>query len=241
MIITKTRKEVIAIKQEDHAAFAGFLLERWSDHGFKHDERREAIIRATGQHDNGWKEFDAAPRIDEKTGLPVDFRKITPEEIHDIWMRGSQRFVVEEPYVAMLITHHAYSLHEHAHNNRSDIWKDFFVTLARQRAFLRDSMGLTHNDIEHGYSFLRMADWFSLKYCTEPKLGAARPAQYAGYKLVREEDEFRFRPYPFIDHDIRYELPVYVLNKKGYKSTAEAQEDLAEPEMREITLNPLEL
>ena len=240
MIITKTRKEVIAVKQEDHAAFAGFLLERWSDHGFKHDPRREVIIRATELHDNGWREFDAAPRLDSKTGLPVDFRKITPEETSEIWMRGSQRFAVEEPYLALLITHHAYALHEHAHN-RAGVWNDFFVTLARQRAFLRDSLGLTHNDIEHGYSYLRMADWFSLKYFTEPKLGATRPAQYAGYKLVREDDSFLFRSYPFIEHGIRYQIPVYVLNKKGYKSEAELQEDLQEPEMREIILNPLGL
>ena len=240
MIVTKTRKEVIAIKQEDHAAFAGFLLERWSDHGFKHDEQRETIIRATREHDNGWREFDAAPRIDSKTKLPVNFKKIEPEETNDIWIRGSQRFVKDEPYVAMLITHHAYALHEAKHS-RSGIWNEFFTTLARQRAFLRDSLGLTRNDIEHSYSFLRMADWFSLKYCSEPKLGAGRPAIYAGYKVMRDEHVFRFRPYPFIDHDIRYEMPVYVLNRKGYESTEELQKDLEIPEMREIILNPLQL
>ncbi|MCE2503634.1 MAG: DUF3891 family protein [Chlorobi bacterium] len=240
MIVTKTREEVIAIKQEDHAAFAAFLLERWSDHGFKHDERREAIIRATSEHDNGWGEFDAAPRIDNKTRLPVNFKRVTPEETNEIWMRGSQRFVKEEPYVAMLITHHAYALHESAHK-RSGIWNDFFVTLARQRAFLRDALGLTHNDIEHSYSFLRMADWFSLKYCSEPKLGANRPDQYAGYKVMRDDNTFRFRPYPFIDHNIGYELPVYVLDRNGYKSREDVQKDFQVPEMREIILNPLEL
>lgn len=240
MIITKQRRQVTAVKQTDHAAFAAFILERWSDHGFRHDPVREQVIVATREHDNGWREFDDAPRIDEKTKLPVDFKNISPEETYEIWMRGSQRFMEENPYVALLITHHAYSLHEHAHN-RTGIWKEFFVTLAKQRGALRDSLGMTHNDVEHGYSFLRMMDWFSLMFCSNPKLGHARPAQYAGYKVKRDEDSLLIRPYPFSERDLKYELPFYSLNPKGYDDPEALQSDLSTPSTLEITLNPLEL
>lgn len=240
MIITRQRKNITAIKQEDHAAFAAFLLERWSDHGFKHDPIRDAVIMATREHDNGWKEFDAAPRINPKTRLPIDFKNPSPEETYEIWMRGTRRFIKENPYVALLITHHAYSLHEHAHN-RSGIWKDFFVTLARQRGELRDMLGLTHNDVEHGYSFVRMMDWFSLMFCSNLKLGHARPAQYAGYKVKRDGEAFLFRPYPFADRNLRYQLPVCMLNPDGYDSTEQAAADLANPTHIEIVINPLEL
>lgn len=240
MIITKNRKEVIAIKQEDHAAFAAFMLERWSDHGFRHDPQREAIITATREHDNGWHDFDAAPRINPKTKLPVDFKNINDEETYAIWVGGSQKFIEQDPYVALLITHHAYSIHEHAHN-RAGIWKEFFVTLAKQRGGLRDQLGLTHNDVEHGYSFLRMMDWFSLMFCSTRTLGHIRPALYAGYKLKRDEDAFLFRPYPFAERELHYRMPVYRLNPKGYNTTEEAQQDLQEPTMWDIHINPLEL
>ena len=240
MIITKQRKKITAIKQEDHAAFAAFLLERWSDHGFKHDPIREAVIKATGEHDNGWREFDAAPRINPKNRLPIDFKNLSPEETFEIWMRGSRRFIDEDPFVALLITHHAYAIHEHTHN-RSGVWKEFFTSLAQQRGQLRDQLGLTHNDVEHGYSFLRMMDWFSLMFCSNLKLGNARPAQYAGYKVKRDGSSFLFRPFPFVERAMVYQLPVYMLNPDGYDSTEEAQNDLQKPTYLEITINPLEL
>ncbi len=240
MIITKQRKKITAVKQEDHAAFAAFLLERWSDHGFKHDAIRDSVIKATREHDNGWREFDAAPRINPKTRLPIDFKNPSPEETFEIWMRGSQRFIEDDPYVALLITHHAYSIHEHAHN-RSGIWKEFFTGLAKQRGTLRDELGLTHNDVEHAYSFLRMMDWFSLMFCSNLKLGHTRPAQYAGYKVKRDKDSFLFRPFPFVERGLRYELPIYLLNPDGYDSTEETQADLQEPTYMEILINPLEL
>jgi hypothetical protein len=240
MIVTKTRQETIGIRQEDHAAFAAFILEQWNDHSLKHDEQRELIITAAREHDNGWREFDAAPRLDTKSRLPVDFKKITPEETYEIWMRGSQRFIDEDPYLALLITHHAYSLHEHT-TNRTGIWKEFFVTLAQQRGRLRDSLGLTHNDIEHCYSYIRMADWLSLMFCCNPKLGAQRPATYAGYKVTRIDNTFRFRPYPFGGAHVRYELPVYPLEPKGYDDPKGLKKDLKKPQMREIVIMPLEL
>lgn len=240
MIVTKTRKEVIGVRHDDQAAFGAFLLEEWNDHNLKHDPRREQIITATRLHNNGWIEFDEDPRLDPKTNLPVEPKKLTPEEIYAIWMRASERYLEEDPYVALLITHHAYTLHEHT-QNRKGIWEDFFVTLARRRGRIRDELGLTHNDIEHGYSFLRMAEWFSLMYLTKPKLGAERPVVYAGYKVARRENKLLIRPYPFIEHDISYQIPVVLLDRKGYAKQGDLKKTLKSGETREIIINPLEL
>lgn len=239
MIVTKTRKEAIGVRHDDQAAFGAFLLEEWNDHSLKHDPRRRQIITATRNHNNGWVEFDRNPRLDEKTGLPVDPKKLTPEEIYEIWMRASERFIEEDPYVALLITHHAYTLHEHT-QNRKGVWEDFFVTLARRRGKIRDELGLTHNDIEHGYSFLRMAEWFSLMYLTKPKLGAERPVVYAGYKVARRDDELLIRPYPFVEQRLTWQIPVIPLEKKGYAKQADLKKALKKDEMREIVINPLE-
>ena len=140
MIVTKTRAETIGIRQEDQAAFSAFLLEEWNDQALKHEARREQIIRATRECNTGFREYDAAPRMDPKTKLPVDYRKITPEEVNEIWMRASERFLDDDPYIALMITHHAYTLHEHT-QNRTGVWKDFFVTLAQRRGRIRDELG----------------------------------------------------------------------------------------------------
>jgi len=239
MILQKYKRQITAIRQEDHAAFAGFLLEHWLDHGFPHHPNREAIIRAAHQHDNGWHQFDATPRLDPKTKLPVDFQRITPEETFQIWMEGSQRFVESDPLVALLITHHAYALHEHI-SRRIGIWQEFFTNLAKRRAALRDSLGLQHNDIERLYSYLRMADIFSLQFCMNRALGAERPERYAGYNYRRDGNQFQFRPFPFTSRQLVYRLPTYPLERTGYDDPQALQAAMKKPVMEEIAILPLE-
>ncbi|MCC7439923.1 MAG: DUF3891 family protein [Armatimonadetes bacterium] len=239
MIIQKHKRQITAIRQEDHAAFAAFLLEHWLDHGFPHHPDREAIIRATREHDNGWHQFDAQPRLDAKTKLPVDFQRVTPEETFQIWMEGTARFAETDPLVALLITHHAYTLHEHIHR-RTGIWQEFFVGLAKRRGALRDSLGLQHNDIERLYSYLRMADLLSLQFCMNRTLGAERPERYAGYAYRRDANQFQFRPYPFTSRRLTYALPTYPLERTGYNDVSELQAAMQKPVIEEITIAPLE-
>ncbi len=239
MIIQKNRKQITAIRQQDHAAFAAFLLENWSDHGFPFDPDREKIIFATRVHDDGWKEYDDNPRLDPKTKLPVDFLHVDVEETYDIWMRGSKMYIDHDPLIALLITHHAYALHENAHK-RDGVWKRFFVELAQQRAALRDQLGLVHNQVERIYSFLRMADWFSLNYCLDPKLGVDRSEKYAGYTVRREGNTMQFRPYPFHARELHYRLPVYPLDKSGYEDQAALRAAMKKPVIEEVTITPLE-
>lgn len=242
MILQRNTNEVLAIKQVDHAAFAAFLLEHWSDHKFPQNPSRDAILTATREHDNGWIVYDNNPRLDEKTGLPVDFMSVTPEEKFEVWQRGTKRYLESDPFVAILITHHAYALHENEYK-RNDAWKDFFTMLAKQRAELRTRLGITQNQVEMAYSFLRMADWFSLAYCMYPDLGREKPEKYGGYSHRRDGDdgsEYQFRPFPFDDRDIEYQLPVYPLNAKGYSSHEALMADLATPEYRTVRLSVLE-
>lgn len=239
MILQKHKRQTTAIRQEDHAAFAGFLLEHWLDHGFPHHPNRQEIIRATHQHDNGWSLFDAKPRLDAKTKLPVDFQRVTPEETVEIWNRGTEKFVETEPLVALLITHHAYTLHEHIHR-RTGVWKDFFIGLAKRRGALRDLLGLQHHDIERLYSYLRMADLFSLQFCMNATLGAAHPERYAGYVYRRDGNQFQFRPFPFTSRQLSYQLPTYPLDRAGYDDVKKLQAAMKKPVMQEIIITPLE-
>src|SRR5688500_10978128 len=214
MIVQRQRTGKLAVKQEDHAAFAAFILENWAAHSFPNHPDRDNIIIATREHDTGWRAFDESPRLDAKTNLPVDFTKIMPQEANTIWTQAADRFIEKQPFVALLITHHAYTLHE-ATSRRDSKWKQFFIDFARRRAALRDQLGLTHNEVEHPYSFVRMADWFSLQFCLDPKLGEERPERYAGYSVKREANCYLFRPYPFSSRKLNYTLPVYPLPPKG--------------------------
>jgi len=238
MILQRTPDGVIAIKQEDHAALAGFMLEHWSDHNFAHDPERDEIILATREHDNGWREFDDPPRLDPATGFPVEFTGIGADESFRIWERGSRKYIDSDPFVALLITHHAYSIHEQSHK-RDPEWKAFFTEFAQQRAALRAQLGLAHPQVERAYSYLRMMDWFSLAYCMHHDLGAEKPEQYAGYHFKRIGTELLMRPYPFDVRDLHYELPVYPLRPEGYADEESLRAAFEKPEYQEVILNPL--
>jgi Protein of unknown function (DUF3891) len=238
MILQRTPDGIVAIRQEDHAAMAAFFLEHWSDHNFAHDPEREKIILATREHDNGWHEFDAKPRLDEATGLPADFRSMTAEETVTIWQRGTAKYLESDPFVALLITHHGYSLHEQEHK-RNPAWKQFFTEFAQLRAEIRNRLGLTQPDVERAYSYLRMMDWFSLAYCMNYELGREKPEQYAGYNFRRTGAEFLFRPYPFDARGLHYKLPTYPMRPEGYASQQELAAAFKTPVIHEVTLTPL--
>ncbi len=238
MILQRTPDGILAIKQEDHAAFAAFLLEHWSAHNFLHDAEREQIIFATREHDNGWEKVDAAASPDPQTGLPLEFTNITAEDAFDIWRRGTRKYIDSEPFVALLITHHAYSIYEQSHK-RDPAWKAFFTEFAQQRAELRNRLGFDHPHVERAYSYLRMMDWFSLDFCRNYSLGPERSEQYAGYNYKRVGNEFLFRPYPFDSKDLSYRLPVYPLQQEGYTDEKALRAALKKPEYLDILLNPL--
>jgi hypothetical protein len=238
MILQRTPEGTLAIKQVDHAALAAFFLEHWSDHNFAHDPERELIILATRDHDNGWEEFDDKPVLDPETRLPLDFTNVGVEESTRIWQRGTEKYLDTEPFIALLITNHAYSIHENTHK-RDPAWKGFFTEFAQQRAELRTRLGLTQPQVERAYSYLRMMDWISLAYCLRYDLGAEKPEQYSGYNIRRTGNELLLRPYPFDAKDLRFQLPVYRMRDEGYDDTPSLQAAFEQPQYLEVVLNPL--
>lgn len=238
MILEATPDGTIAILQSDHAAFAAFLLEHWSSHNFMHDPQRAEIIRAAREHDNGWIGFELVRDLDPRTRLPRPFSDVTPDEAAHVWRRGTQTHIAGDPFIALLITHHAYTIHENVHKGDPE-WKGFFTEFARQRAELRDALGLDHPAIERAYSYLRMADWFSLRFCMSYDLGAETPERYAGYQFRRVDTRLLFKPYPFDARELRYELPFYRLDARGYDTMEAARAAFNTGESMTIFVEPL--
>ena len=52
------------------------MMEHWVSLGAA--ERREEVLRAVRDHDNGWREPDAAPTVDPKTGAVLDSSPSAP-------------------------------------------------------------------------------------------------------------------------------------------------------------------
>ena len=113
--------ELWCISQPDHAAAAGYLAAHWGNGEFARPGRyapfpdperlRAETVLAIAEHDNGWWEWEADPQIDPADGLPLDLTSLQQADGLRRWHLGVSRFQHHHPYIALLISLHAYWLH----------------------------------------------------------------------------------------------------------------------------------
>ncbi len=121
MLKRQVGDQLWCITQPDHAAVSGYLAAHWGNGdftrpgyfaAFSQPERlRSETILANAEHDNGWWEWEADPQRDAADGLPLDLTSMKQCDDFARWRLGVPRFRDPHPYVALLISLHAYWLH----------------------------------------------------------------------------------------------------------------------------------
>jgi hypothetical protein len=164
VIIRPSGNSLICITQPDHAALAADIMSHWRAHALDDNPRRERILFALREHDNGWIEEDRHTHVDE-LGTPLDFVSVPAEVKHRIWPRAVARFERDRPYEAALIAQHAVTVH--APQRRDSAWQPFFDTMERARG---RCMGGVQPPMSRGrfladYRFVRIGDLLSLLFC----------------------------------------------------------------------------
>jgi len=150
------------VTQPDHAHLAGEILSLWRADGLAANPRRGEVVFAGREHDNGWREADAAPRC-AADGRPVDFIAMPRDLRIEIWERGTTRFLERRPYAALLIVRHARDLHRD--RRREPGWREFLERLARRERRLRREQRVSGRALAADYRLLSMADKISLAAC----------------------------------------------------------------------------
>jgi len=154
---------VRVVTQPDHARFAAQLLSLWRAGGLPEHPRREWLLFAVREHDNGWREADSAPTVDPTDGRPLDFLAIPPIARRDIWLRGIERYAIRHPYTALLITEHAETLHRPA----DALLEELFEALEPRRDEWLTEIGVDRSLLRRDYDWLRLADRLSLALCSD--------------------------------------------------------------------------
>ena len=90
MIVRLVRDRILLIAQPDHAHVARTIMESCVPLAAR--PRRDAILHAIGEHDNGWAEEDAAPIVDPETGSVGDFARLPPPLAFCTASPDAQRF-----------------------------------------------------------------------------------------------------------------------------------------------------
>ncbi len=230
MIIQSHDRDLVLIRQRDHAALAGRLMAAWQADGLPDNPRRDAILIATAAHDDGWIEVDAAPTVDAG-GQPVDFITAPLAVKQGVWPRAVDALAWDQPYAAALVAQHA--LTAYADHRDKPEWQTFFAAMAERRTALlarcdRDAPSANLSagasaKVNHDYRLVRMGDILSLIVSG----GWRQPYEYDGRQLAREGDRLTISPDPFAGATVPLALPVRRIARRRYASDEELRAALA--------------
>lgn len=199
------------ITQSDHAALAGRIMEHWASLGVA--GRRDSILRAVREHDNGWREPDAAPSVDPATGAILDFIGIATAVKQGVWRRCLDG-VSDAPWTAALVAQHAISVYDRFRGDPA--WDVFFADMEAARTSFLASAGLAMESLVRDYVYVRLGDLASLAFCnawSEPQmLGPWTIRLLDGRNLLVE-------PNPFV-HDVPIAVDARALPLTPFASDA---------------------
>ena len=205
----------LMITQPDHARFSAELLSLWRP--LAGHPRREELHFATREHDNGWRETDAAPHWDPERGRPHDFLSLPREERIELWQRGTARFAGEHPYSALLITRHAIRLHE---GRSGEEWESFREYLDELYANLLEATGASEVDAD--YQWLDLADLISLAVCNR----WPEPFGRYGFRGHFQDGTLHLDPFPLAG-STGFRIPCRRIPRRAYRGDADLGGELA--------------
>jgi hypothetical protein len=185
MIVQERGEELWVIRQTDHALLAGFLARQWGNDLFRRPEGFESFCLAVREHDNGWGEWELAPRIDPKRRVPYTFMSIPTEEHVGLYQRGIERVVQVDRYAGLLVSLHCAGLYDrskatipgfsakYVKSTESRVVSEFLQSLKLQQLRLKVDLrgnpatkGLTEEkSLETNRRALEALDRLSLYFC----------------------------------------------------------------------------
>lgn len=228
MIVTSSDGQLLFITQPDHARFSAELLSLWRTDGLPVHPRRAELLFAVREHDNGWRETDAAPQWDPARRRPHDFLSIPRETRIDLWQRGTARFAGEHPYAALLITRHAIQLHR---ERRGEEWQPFLDYLAELYQGLSAAAGLPDEEIDVDYRWLDLTDLLSLAVCNRWPDAFGR----YGFQGLFREGTLLLEPFPLAGAT-GFQIPCRRIPDRAYRGDADLGGELAAARWTELAV-----
>jgi hypothetical protein len=111
MVLRREGDAVLAIGQPSHAWLSGQLARAWGNDRFGALDPREEVCLAAAQHDAGMADWDAAPTLNARTGLPHSFIEMPVETHVELWSRAWEIVLPQSRYAALLVSLHGTALY----------------------------------------------------------------------------------------------------------------------------------
>ena len=209
MIVVHDGPSFLLVTQNDHAHFSGELLSLWRADGLPEHARRDDIVFAAREHDNGWREADSAPRVDRESGEPYGFLSLPAPDRIEIWRRGIRRYRERRPYAALLIVQHALSLHTSV--GAGDEYAELLDEVRVSRDELLERTGASEADLLDDYPWIQITDAISLVACRCFEGDRTR----VGRRFWRENGDLVIHPLPLAGAT-RFRIPCRRIERRRY-------------------------
>ena len=180
MILRPHSESVLFITQPDHAILACDVARHFDE--LDGHPRRDAILHAVREHDNGWHEPDEALIFDETSGRALDFVGAPDAVKQSVWPVAIDRVTNDSTYAAALIAEHAAFVY--GANRDKAAWHGFFDDMERRRDDLLRRAGVPREALADDYRFVALADLISLSFCN----GWTEARERFGHRVWSEPD-----------------------------------------------------
>ena len=244
------------VTHPDHARLAGAFAERWGNERFLPPEPREHVLRGIARHDDGWAARDRSPQITrqgkpsafsvELVGKYSAFEEIDLEDYLAVRDRAVRLIAAEDPYAAILISMHTYSLlNDHADRStiapaqlplldrfleqQKALQASLLAQIASDRTLTPDQT--TEGAILDHFRLLQASDYLSLLTCVDFRQPAhllhPLPLRDGGHIAVQVRAiaprHFVLDPYPFPQASLTFQFPARHVKGKTYSEAPELQ------------------
>ncbi|HVW03211.1 MAG TPA: DUF3891 family protein [Planctomycetaceae bacterium] len=236
MIRRPAGSDWLLISQVEHARIAAGAAEHWPD--LIDDVSLTAPLKhAIRNHDNGWNDWERAPRIDPETGWVRNFTEMPAVDACAIWSHSIADCASHSPWGGIWVSRHFCWLAERGrqHVTAPASKEAFDRFLHTQHALqtgwmqtLTAPIGETHarQCADLGFRLVQFFDRLSLWLCCEPET-SPKQLEYPGgpmYEFVpMSPTEIVVRPYPFDVRVLEFDVPVARLPQQRYADDAALQ------------------
>jgi hypothetical protein len=218
MIVRPAGEDLLLITQPDHAHLAAAIMQH--SVALAANPRRASILFAVAEHDNGWREEDAAPRLDLTSGLPVDFISAPTAVRQGVWPRGVAR-LTRDPWAAALVAHHAITIFERYRGDTT--WEWFFAEMETTRTMMQHASRSSLDALIDDYRFVGLGDQISLTFCN----GWREEQRFAEWSVQLTGDSVSISPDPFGGVTIPIEIRARQIRRRVFADDKALHEALA--------------
>ncbi len=246
MIVQERNGELLLFRQTDHALLSGAFATAWGNDVIPPPAHRDQTLIAAARHDDGWAEWELAPKLRED-GEPVDFIRVPVVDHVPLYQRGIDLVEQEDDYAGLLASLHGERLYtrpfhpgmdpriEHLRNTDRDLAKTYVDGERARQARLIGKLGdRVVADAEEGWRLLQVWDRLSLLVCMN-RVGPDTSQTFRAVASVNgdveitargiEDGVLAFDPYPFTDGDVAFDVAFTRTGRKSWPDEASFRRD----------------